>query len=330
MAIEAEQDGHVLEGALVCPRGPCQCEFPILDGIPLLFADPRGMANASMHQISARHDLSAASRSRLGDCLEPGSAPDLARLFLSTYAFDHYGEFFPRGAATSTSCDPGGVMRCLAAARSLAGEIPPGCIADVGCSAGRSTLELAMDGHPVLGLDAGFGMLRLAQQVLRTGKGRADVRRGGMVYEPVEWHVPRGSRGADFWCADACALPLPGASLAGVVALNVMDCLANPGAALLSWARALAPGGVLLLSTPFDWSGHATPIDAWLGGHSQRGPERGSSEAALRRHLAWAGFDIIGETDVAWGVRLHDRASTMYRSFVVAARRNQREPGGAA
>ncbi|MBI1189906.1 MAG: methyltransferase domain-containing protein [Tepidisphaera sp.] len=325
-----DEQGRVVEGALVCPRQDCQTEYPIIDGVPLLFADVRRAVAASMAQIETRDDFSPATRSRLGDCLEPGSVPDTLRLYQSTYAFDHFGEFFPRASVVSTGCEPGGVLRCLAAARSLIDTFPNGPILDIGCAVGRSTLELAMDGRPVLGLDANIAMLRLARKVAQSGSGRAAIRRVGMVYEPVEWTVPGVAElapGPDFWCADAELLPLPQSSLAGIVALNCLDCLSNPAGALLSWAGALKPGGVLLLTTPFDWSGNATPLDAWLGGHSQRGPERGASEAALRRHLSWAGFEILGESSVAWGVRLHDRASTMYNSFVVAARRNNRQPG---
>ena len=39
--------------------------------------------------------------------------------------------------------------------------------------------------------------------------------------------------------------------------------------------------GGLVLTTPYDWSA-AVPVDAWLGGHSQRGPHQGSSEPILR------------------------------------------------
>jgi SAM-dependent methyltransferase len=323
----------------------------VLDGIPMLMPDVRATIAGAISEINARDDLSHASTTMLGDCAGPGSAFETSRFHQSTYVFDHYGEFFPGDALDReshtltpdlsprrsgskpttdpniTNASPSGVVRCLREAMRLAGDLSPGPILDVGCSVGRSTLELAAPGRTVLGLDASFGMLRLAQRIMQTGKGAASIRRTGLVYDRVEWTVPPVPAGVDFWGGDAAWPPFRAGAFAAVVALNVLDCLNNPAAALLAWARVLPRGGKLLLATPFDWSPAATPVDAWLGGHSQRGPEQGSCEAALRRHLAWAGFDILGESDVSWGVRLHDRATTVYNTFVVAAVRNAREPG---
>lgn len=348
---EIAGDAMLTEGALACTSASCQCEYPILDGVPVLMPDVRAAIAGSMSDMNARNDLSHALTTMLGDCAGPGSAFETSRFHQSTYVFDHYGEFFPagapaRGAGSSApeashsrsvsersavsndrAISPSGVVRCLREAWRLAGDIGAGAILDVGCSVGRSTMELATDGRVVLGLDASYGMLRLAQQLMRRGQGVASIRRTGLVYERVEWSLPPVPAGVDYWCGDAAWPPFRAGGFAAVVALNVLDCLHNPAAALLAWARLLPPGGKLLLATPFDWSPAATPVDHWLGGHSQRGPEQGSCEAALRRHLAWAGFDILGESEVSWGVRLHDRATTVYTTFVIGARRNTREPG---
>lgn len=325
---EISGDATLIEGSLACTSKSCQCEYPVFDGTPILMPDVRGAIGGAMSEINARDDLSPASATMLGDAAGPGSAFETSRFHLSTYVFDHYGEFFPVNAPGRGRTPPrSGVVRCLGEAMRLAGEIGPGPILDVGCSVGRSTMELASLGRVALGLDAGVGMLRLAQRLMRTGRGAAAIRRTGLVYDHVEWSVPPVPAGADYWCGDAACLPFRAGAFGAVVALNVLDCLSQPAGALLAWARLLPPGGKLLLATPFDWSPAATPVDAWLGGHSQRGPEHGSCEAALRRHLAWAGFDILGESDMSWGVRLHDRATTVYDTFVVAAVRNTREPG---
>ena len=107
---------------------------------------------------------------------------------------------------------------------------------------------------------------------------------------------------------------------AGALSLNVLDCVRSPLAHLLELGRVLAPGADALLSTPYDWSVTATPLPAWIGGHSQRGEAGGSSEAELRRILsadAAAGIDtgltIAAERDrVPWRVHATDRASMDY------------------
>jgi hypothetical protein len=82
--------------------------------------------------------------------------------------------------------------------------------------------------------------------------------------------------------------------------------------------RANAPA---ILTTPYDWSPAATPVEHWLGGHSQRSTHGGASEAVVRALLA-EGFTIDAEEQsVPWRVRLHDRAVVEYAVHLIAARR---------
>ena len=84
----------------------------------------------------------------------------------------------------------------------------------------------------------------------------------------------------------------------------------------------MAPGGQLILATPWDWSPAATAVEGWLGGHSQRGGNRGAAEPVLRRLLSSAGLDIIAERQrQPWRVRLHDRAVVEYETHLVVARK---------
>jgi SAM-dependent methyltransferase len=123
-----------------------------------------------------------------------------------------------------------------------------------------------------------------------------------------------------FWCADAELLPFADGTFAGALSLNVLDCVRSPLGHLLELGRVLAPQAPALLSTPYDWSVTATPLEGWLGGHSQRGPAGGSSAEELRRILspdAAAGVDtgltIAAERDgVPWRVYGNERSHTEY------------------
>src|SRR5207302_5037469 len=89
-----------------------------------------------------------------------------------------------------------------------------------------------------------------------------------------------------FWCGDVGALPFADGTFDGALSLNVVDCVPSPLAHLMELGRVLRDRAPALLSSPYDWSPNATPVAQWLGGHSQRSPQHGSSTAELRRALA--------------------------------------------
>jgi SAM-dependent methyltransferase len=216
----------------------------------------------------------------------------------------------------------------------LAGDPGAGPILDAGCSVGRTTFELAerFDGL-VLGVDMNFSMLQLAARAMREGEIRYDRRRVGLVYERRSFAIrfPRAEN-VDFWACDAQALPLPARAFSLAVSMNLLDCLASPYDHLVALSRALAPGASAVLTSPYDWSPGATPIESWIGGHSQRGPEGGSSEAAIRALIApsgrpgahpsaISGLELAAEVaSRPWLVRVHDRSLMRYAVHLVVAK----------
>lgn len=204
---------------------------------------------------------------------------------------------------------------------------PPGPILDIGCSVGRSTFELAarLD-ELVLGVDLGFDMLRVAGRVLQKGVVSYPRRRVGMAYDRRQFPVEMGNAGkVDFWACDATALPFPASSFSMVTSFNVIDCLNSPFDHLQSIDRVLAAGAQAILSTPYDWSVTATPMESWIGGHSQRSEKNGDSETILKSLLAGGdhpmalkGLRLVKEVpDLPWSVRLHDRSYMQYTSHLV-------------
>jgi SAM-dependent methyltransferase len=326
--------------------------------VPLLLADLRGWAAGNLHEILARDDLDQATESLLGDCAGPGSPYDAVRQKLSIYGWDHWGDLDPRerqkdlggeeqvegGAAAGAggACEaagdgsggegPGSALRLLERAVSFLRDLPPGPVLDLGCATGRTTCDLAaLTGRVALGVDLSFAMLRLAAEALRHGRVRYPRRRVGVVYDRRDFTVaPPAAEHVDFWLADAGALPFfAAAGFAAVVALNALDCVADPHGLLATLARLLVPGGKAVLTTPYDWSPHATPIEQWLGGHSQRGPGRGAAEPVLRALLTPGahpasidGLAIVAEEpDLRWRVRLHNRGTMVYRVHLTAIER---------
>lgn len=327
-----ETSEHVVEGTLRCPAASCQREYPIVDGIPLILANLRGYIAGSIDQIQAREDLSPETESLLGDCCGPGSAFDGTRQHLSTYAWDHYGDLDPdEPAAPGADTPPGSILRLLDRGLTLTKTLPPGPILDLGCSVGRCTFALAdQTGGLVLGVDLNFAMLRVAARALREGRVRYPLRRVGLVYDRRDFPARfSGADNVDFWACDALALPFPAGTFGTVVALNVLDCVQSPHDLLASLPPLLAANGKTILSTPYDWSPAATPMEAWLGGHSQRGTGAGASEPVLRALLtpgahpaSIKGLKILAEdSSIPWRVRLHGRAVMEYRTDLIVAGR---------
>jgi SAM-dependent methyltransferase len=176
-------------------------------------------------------------------------------------------------------------------------------------------------------VDLNFAMLQTAQRLLRAGRLAYDRRRIGLVYDRRDFPVTVPSaEDVDFWACDVLALPFASSRFGTVLALNVLDCVSSPLDLLLEIRRLLKSGGDAVLSTPYDWSPAATPVENWIGGHSQRVDVGGFGATRLRALLASVsqpdgGLELLGEAaDVSWLARLHSRSTVTYRNHVFAVR----------
>src|SRR5262249_16939197 len=148
----------------------------------------------------------------------------------------------------------------------LAGSCPEGPVVDLGCSVGGTTFALAeRTGQPVLGVDLNLAMLRIAAWAVRRGEGRYPRKRTGVVYDKGRFPVSfERAEDVDFWACDVSALPFADGSFALASMLNLLDCVRAPRDVLAEAARVLAPGAAAIISSPYDWSAAATPIETWL------------------------------------------------------------------
>jgi SAM-dependent methyltransferase/uncharacterized protein YbaR (Trm112 family) len=328
-ALKQDRDS-IIEGVLVCTNRQCLSEYPIIDGIPIIVADLRSYVSQSIIPILRRHDLTDTMESLLGDCFGPGSAFDAQRQPLSTYCFDHYGDLDPEESKDSP-VSPGSVLKVLKKGLSGMKDKVSGPVIDIGCAVGRTTFELAetLD-EIVLGVDLNFDMLRTATSILANGRLVYPRRRVGIVFDRREFPaVFDKAKNVDFWVCDACALPFADACFSFAVSLNVLDCVGAPYDHLKELARILKHDACALISTPYDWAANATPVESWLGGHSQRSENRGSSEMMLRSLLAGGGHpNAIEELAIAseaekipWSMRLHDRSFMEYPVHMITVRK---------
>lgn len=320
-----EDRGHMVEGVLNCTHPQCLREYPIIDGIPLILSNIRAYLAANIQQVAGRDDLSPVIESILGDCCGQGHPFDTIRQQLSSYAWDHYADLDPHEQPGNPK--PGSVLRVLDDALAAMNTQPTGPMIDIGCSVGRTAFALAEKfDQLVLGVDLHYPMLRLASGVLRAGVVRYPRKRNGVVYDRREFPASfKRAENVDFWACDAAALPFKDQTFAAATAMNVLDSVQSPLDLLQSLARVLVRDGKAAIACPYDWSSAATPIEGWIGGHSQRGPSGGASDAMLRSMLGsdnygLENFRIVSEKDgLNWSVRLHDRSAVEYKVHLVVA-----------
>lgn len=330
--VEAEAEGDIESGIVNCPI--CGAEFPIIDGMPVIVPDVPRFVRENLFYLVARTDLTPAVESLLGDATGPDSGLQSIRQHVSSYVWDHWGDqdTAEEGDAPGAA-QPGSIVRMLARGLELfSSDIPEGPLLDLGCGPGRTVAELASrTGRTVLGIDLSIPLARTARQALVEGEVDYPRRRIGLVYDRRRFAVSCPARQLmDIWICDALALPFAAGTFALASALNVLDCVARPREALVEIDRVLRPQGGALLALPFDWTGHVTPVEEWLGGHSQRAAHAGSAEAILEMLLSEGALAtgrlrcLEPPVEVPWHVRLHNRSCMHYTVHLLAARRISR------
>ncbi|MGH7162568.1 MAG: methyltransferase domain-containing protein, partial [Planctomycetota bacterium] len=128
----------------------------------------------------------------------------------------------------------------------------------------------------------------------------------------VLFQAPANAR---FCLADALRLPFPRESFSTVVALNLIDRVADPVRALEELARVIAPGGVLVVGSPYTWLEGFTPRARWLGGKEARGPD------VVRARLG-ARFTLEREAQLPFFIAHHARSGQLGAAHVQRFRRN--------
>lgn len=325
--VEVQQDDNIIQGVLLCTSETCRLEYPIIDAIPIIVPNIRKYIADNIFHINSRDDLSPVMESILGDAVGPGMPFNMARHHGSVYGWGHYGDQAQPDSGAGASSDMGGsVVDVLHAGLGLLASPIEAPLLDIGCAAGRTSFELAQKATGLtLGVDLNFSLLRMAQRVLHHGVARFPLKRIGVVYDRHEYPVWFANvQQVDFWACDALALPFRDGLFRFASAMNVFDVVATPRDLLTAMDRALGRGGQAVLATPYDWSA-ATPVEAWVGGHSQRGPYAGAAEPQLRDMLtpgtpaAIGRLQLGGEIETQpWNIRIHSRHSSAYLAHIVA------------
>jgi SAM-dependent methyltransferase len=192
---------------------------------------------------------------------------------------------------------------------------------ELGCSAGRIVGELAAGADHVVGLDLHFGAVRRARRLLDGERVEFARRVIGRHYAAAS--VTAGDRAvaADrrtLLCADALDPPLVPGVFDRVVALNLLDSVASPAQLLSVLDGLCAPGGEIIVSSPYAWQSATLADDARLGGADPAG----ELAARLRDGVALsARYRIEDEADLPWTLRRDARSAVTYATHYLRARK---------
>jgi SAM-dependent methyltransferase len=124
---------------------------------------------------------------------------------------------------------------------------------------------------------------------------------------------------------DVAAPPLEAEVFPAVVALSLLDTVPDPLFALGQLDALLAPGGLLLLGTPYSWDGSVTPPQQWWSAPGHTGAQWvRTTLAGGNPVLPHFRYEMLEEADrVPWAMPGHGRL--VYRFFLdlLLARKGQ-------
>jgi len=105
-----------------------------------------------------------------------------------------------------------------------------------------------------------------------------------------------------FYQGDACNLPGDLGQFGCVLAANLVCRLPNPYQFLDRLPSLVAPGGTLVITSPYSWLEEFTPKNLWLGGYKDAEGKNVSGFDTLKRYLG-PNFELIEEKPMSFFIR---------------------------
>ncbi|WP_127471613.1 5-histidylcysteine sulfoxide synthase [Thiomicrorhabdus aquaedulcis] len=145
-------------------------------------------------------------------------------------------------------------------------------VLDVGCSVGRSSFELARYANQVTGLDFSARFIKVANQLKERGSILYTLPLEGDIMDFKERTLDAlglsdVAQKCTFLQQDAANLKPIFSGYDLIMAVNLLEKLYQPRAFLATQDSRLNPGGLLVLSSTYQWDTNITAKTEWLGGY---------------------------------------------------------------
>ena len=316
------QTADRLDVRTLAPAGDtliCECgrRYPVVDGVPIVMADPAGYLRAEIATVVERDLSPAVIELLIADGPDDAPYPRLAE-HLSIYLDAHWGDRAtppPDGPASGFGL--AAIVERLAARAAHRVELA----VELGCSTGRIVAELARGADAVAGIDLQFGAVRRARRLLDGDRVSYPRRAIGRRYVPASAAAGDRAVPADrrmLVCGDALDPPLLPGVFDRVVALNLLDAVASPRGLLAVLDGLCRPGGEIIVSSPYAWQSAVMADTERLGGLAPA-----ADLAATLRDGAGLGarYHIEDEADLPWTLRRDARSAASYSIHYVRARK---------
>lgn len=314
-----------------CPR--CGTTYPRIDGMSCVPPDLEAFRRTQAEALGpgwVHDDAAAASEACIRAAgLDPGGELFRELSLLASTALSHFPG--PGGVLESELAGNRALLETAAAWLEEAGipsDVRAGCALEAGCGPGALLHAVApLFPRGAVGLDLRVGALRLARRV--ADRGRAFLARPveGCRFEPLLVERPpqpaRGPATIHFVQGDVLDPPFEAEVFSAVLAVSLLDTVPEPFVALGQLDALLAPGGLLLLATPYAWDARVTPPAGWLSRPGASGSE------TLRALLAGGHpalpqlrYELFRESRrIPWAVPGQDRLVFRYFLDVLLARK---------
>ncbi len=251
------------DGVLRCTDAGCRAEYPVLDGVGILFRDPGAVdlaANPPFDPLAL--SLEVLQGLVAGQPFDRGLAALVGRL--GRLAWAAFQDWFPASLRTMASERPVHGVEVMEWISSVA---PPhrggkGVRAVMGAGFGREAWEAA---GPTVLVDAHLPTLLALGRLLRQGYLDLLLPWTAASWKPVRLELPRPpAEPVRLVCCDLVAPPFGADAFQEVVATNLLDSVHDPVNTFAQLHAMTAPGGSLTITTPFAWKSDVTPRAHWI------------------------------------------------------------------